>query len=439
MNKELKNKLFNSTDCLSEQTMFDYIDNKLSPKEQHSVEKHMLDCDLCSDAFEGLKLLKDRNRVKVINHLIKQRISGNTGRVTGINYKVIISVAAGLLLLTGGVFFFRFSSDNLMKEKDVADLKAPAKEELISVEEAPFTADSTMTNTTRLQEPPITQNENEKGKLKTEDKEIRQDILDNITGAGSSVATGEEISPQETPIQDEDLKNIPESKTISDEVVFSRNNADQNQNYQTNESKDKISIEKEENQNSGYYAKEQSETKAAEKTRILSQEDKKKESKREESKPQTAGNVAFAPKKLEKAAKADVAKTGSTENDASDFETTITTADSLISESGMPLVLVDEMPQYPGGESEMFRFIRKNFNYSNIPPEEGNTSTKIFVQFTVNSEGVIENAKITKGINSSFDSEMLRVIKLMPKWKPGKKDGNNVPVLFNLPIILERK
>ena len=66
MSDSLKHKIFIRTDCVSEQTMFDYIDKKLSAKESHSVEKHLLHCELCSDALEGLELTKTRTRIAAI-------------------------------------------------------------------------------------------------------------------------------------------------------------------------------------------------------------------------------------------------------------------------------------------------------------------------------------------------------------------------------------
>ena len=75
MSDSLKHIIFTETDCISEQTMFDYIDNKLSAKERHIVEKHMLDCELCSDAMEGLEIVRDRNRISIINKTVDELIS----------------------------------------------------------------------------------------------------------------------------------------------------------------------------------------------------------------------------------------------------------------------------------------------------------------------------------------------------------------------------
>src|ERR1035437_7511790 len=126
MSEELKYKIYSPTDCISEQTMFDYINNKLNAKEQHLVEKHLLNCDLCSDALEGLELLKNRNRIATINQKINERLisipkKGN--KIIFFNFKTITSIAAAVALLIGGVFLFNQFTSKEMKESDVAELK----------------------------------------------------------------------------------------------------------------------------------------------------------------------------------------------------------------------------------------------------------------------------------------------------------------------------
>ena len=63
MNNDLKHTIYNPTDCLSEKMLFDYIDNKLNQKERHIVEKHLLDCEMCSDACI-YSIYKNRHFIK---------------------------------------------------------------------------------------------------------------------------------------------------------------------------------------------------------------------------------------------------------------------------------------------------------------------------------------------------------------------------------------
>ena len=127
MSSDLKHTIYNPTDCLSEKILFDYIDNKLNQKERHIVEKHLLDCEMCSDALEGLELVKDRNRITLIKEAINKRISESAKKeavVISFNYKIAFSVAATIALLIVGVFFFnKINLKEASMSGDLAQLK----------------------------------------------------------------------------------------------------------------------------------------------------------------------------------------------------------------------------------------------------------------------------------------------------------------------------
>ncbi|HEV7231095.1 MAG TPA: zf-HC2 domain-containing protein [Bacteroidia bacterium] len=100
------------TDCLTEQAMFDYIDEKLSAKDCHAVEKHLLDCAFCSEAMEGLSLVK--NRSKIHGAVLPGTPSdgpnqtGGGGRLIPMNYNIRLAAAAVLVLLLGCFILLRF-------------------------------------------------------------------------------------------------------------------------------------------------------------------------------------------------------------------------------------------------------------------------------------------------------------------------------------------
>ncbi|WP_171595580.1 M56 family metallopeptidase [Marinifilum caeruleilacunae] len=95
--------------------------------------------------------------------------------------------------------------------------------------------------------------------------------------------------------------------------------------------------------------------------------------------------------------------------------------------------MVDEMPEFPGGEKEMLKFIAQNVKYPKEAQKEG-ISGRVFVTFTVNEEGMIDSTRIVRGVSPSLDNEAMRVIKSMPKWTPGKEKGKPVSVVYTLPI-----
>lgn len=96
-------------------------------------------------------------------------------------------------------------------------------------------------------------------------------------------------------------------------------------------------------------------------------------------------------------------------------------------------VIVDEMPDYPGGENERNRFLATNIVYPEQATKYGIQGT-VNVQFIIDTEGYVTNVKVLRGIGGGCDEESVRVVKLMPKWKPGKQNGKSVNVLFNMTI-----
>ena len=97
--------------------------------------------------------------------------------------------------------------------------------------------------------------------------------------------------------------------------------------------------------------------------------------------------------------------------------------------------IVDYMPEFPGGSMEMMKFIQNNIVYPKNAKEK-NISGKLFLKYIINADGTISNIKILKGVAGcpECDEEGVRVVKLMPKWKPGMLNGKPVPVYWNLPI-----
>jgi periplasmic protein TonB len=95
--------------------------------------------------------------------------------------------------------------------------------------------------------------------------------------------------------------------------------------------------------------------------------------------------------------------------------------------------MVDQMPQFPGGESKLFRFLAQNIRYPAYARENGIMGT-VFVTFIVEEDGTLNNIDVVKSPHKSLSEEALRVVQLMPKWIPGKQDGNSVRVRYNLPI-----
>ena len=98
--------------------------------------------------------------------------------------------------------------------------------------------------------------------------------------------------------------------------------------------------------------------------------------------------------------------------------------------------IVDEMPQFPGGEAAMMKFVANNVKY----PQEAKDKEidgRVFVSFVVEKDGSVSNVKVMRGIGGGCDEEAVRVISAMPKWKPGIKDGKPVRVSYMMPLTFK--
>lgn len=105
----------------------------------------------------------------------------------------------------------------------------------------------------------------------------------------------------------------------------------------------------------------------------------------------------------------------------------------IAGDSDVLFTTVDQMPQFPGGEREMLRFIKNNLRYPLSAQENGVQGT-VILNFVVDREGKIINIKVVKPIGFGCDEESVRVLQKMPLWTPGKQRGQTVLVSFTMPI-----
>ena len=95
--------------------------------------------------------------------------------------------------------------------------------------------------------------------------------------------------------------------------------------------------------------------------------------------------------------------------------------------------IVDVMPEFPGGAEAMMKYIANNVKYPEEAKEQG-ISGRVFVQFVIEKDGSVSNVKVLRRIGGGCDEEAVRVVKAMPKWKPGMREGKPVRVSYNLPL-----
>jgi periplasmic protein TonB len=102
--------------------------------------------------------------------------------------------------------------------------------------------------------------------------------------------------------------------------------------------------------------------------------------------------------------------------------------------------VVEQMPEYVGGEDAMHQFIVDNIKYPTIEKNK-NISGTVYITMVINVDGSLSNISVLRGVKNGagLDEEALRVIKAMPKWNAGKQNGKPVAVQYNLPIRFSLK
>jgi protein TonB len=105
-------------------------------------------------------------------------------------------------------------------------------------------------------------------------------------------------------------------------------------------------------------------------------------------------------------------------------------------DNAAPLTVVENMPDFPGGNAARLTFLSNNLKYPQLARETDIEGT-VYIQFVVEKNGKITNTVIKRGIGGGCDEEALRVVKMMPSWNPGRQNGQNVRVEFVLPIAFK--
>ena len=107
--------------------------------------------------------------------------------------------------------------------------------------------------------------------------------------------------------------------------------------------------------------------------------------------------------------------------------------DTEFDNSDIELGAVEVMPGYPGGINAMYDFIQKNLKYPESAKEKG-LEGRVFIGFVVEKDGSLSSFQVLRGVSEDIDAEALRVLKMMPKWKPGIQDGKPVRVQYTMPF-----
>lgn len=106
---------------------------------------------------------------------------------------------------------------------------------------------------------------------------------------------------------------------------------------------------------------------------------------------------------------------------------------NVIEEDEKPFLSVEQMPEFPGGEAALIKYIQSKIVYPGIARENGIDGT-VYLQFVVDKEGKVGNVKVLRGVGGGLEEEAIRVVKTLPKFTPGKQNGRSVPVYYTVPV-----
>ncbi|HCE57190.1 MAG TPA: energy transducer TonB [Prolixibacteraceae bacterium] len=124
---------------------------------------------------------------------------------------------------------------------------------------------------------------------------------------------------------------------------------------------------------------------------------------------------------------------GADEKTLIDVTPIVTANDEEEEDADKVFIIVEDDPEFPGGELALRAFIANAIKYPVIAQENG-IQGKVYVTFVVGKDGSVKNAVIARGVDASLDKEALRVVNTLPKWNPGKQRGKPVNVSYTVPI-----
>ena len=211
--------IFEHTNCIPEETLLKYISDKLSPAQKHEVEKHLIDCELCSDAAEGFKLVDTKKIPSIISELNQKnqtrisRIDAKEVKIVFLRqYRTQLAVAASLLLIVGLVWFFKSNIsmkelDSTSSEKIFADqFEPPPSQSLTSPAEPQQLSEPEKINPVPVEHEPA-----QEPKASKSDGKYRD--ADELSKSKKTL--GNENRTEEVPEKDSDKKSQASSAIVS--------------------------------------------------------------------------------------------------------------------------------------------------------------------------------------------------------------------------------
>jgi hypothetical protein len=375
-------KLFNESACLSLLAFELYRDKLLDDDEKAMVEAHLRECPLCKDALEGLSLLAERSSSTFITNKINTRLrrkfnyasSGNrSDRKTPKLSLFLVPAAASIIILISIIAYFHYFSP---EQQDLAMLDD--QETLTITEEKEITDKSKMAATSPTESRKAKEEAGEdmdKAMENTHSGEKDENISQDLTTNTKGVTGG--IAPPVTA-----MTIVADTETVFTETV-------------NDIAEEEIAI-----------------MKFDEEIVMVQQEEP----------PEKEEVSMYA---MDEMAGAGVYKASSESKSGArkgkhDPDTT------------MVFVVVEQMPEFPGGADSLFMFLQANLVYPKTQDVTVNRTSQL--AFIIYEDGSIGDVKVLRSAGGIYDREAIRVVEMMPAWIPGKQRGKPVAVQYTLPV-----
>lgn len=378
-NNEIK-KLFLSSGCISEEGFRLYLANRLDVDSCDLISSHTANCELCSSALEGFKILAEKKSPDEITTLLSDIKDKLDTRViqekesflqkSTFDYKsAIIAIAASIVIIIGTYFLILLFTPEQNQHFAVTDKRHNP---------LPFEYEEQKPSLSTNQ--PSSPNTQQPGKKSLTITYLTHSLsYDNktIMNISDSIDKISEITKNSLAVVDDIKSGLKDTTILEKNQNMSGNLAGYEDSKVVYEQQQLIPVK----------------TEAKDEYRIIGTKSKKSMARQ---KTQVIDNV-----------------------------------DGVF-------VNVDEMPSFPGGEDSLRKYINKNLHYPSRAKKKRLEGT-VNVSFIVNIDGSILNINVLQGIGGGCNEETVRLIKSMPKWIPGKQSGMTVKVKINLPVNFSLK
>lgn len=128
---------------------------------------------------------------------------------------------------------------------------------------------------------------------------------------------------------------------------------------------------------------------------------------------------------------------GATEGkDDENVTTALPQTPSDLNDNPLDLRVIERLPEFPGGMVEMMKWITKNLKYPQAAQQQ-KIQGRVVVAFIIGKDGKVSEVKVVRSVDPMLDNEALRVVKMMPKWKPGEEKGKPCMTYFSIPVIFK--